>query len=325
VSDLRQNPKGRDCCPVAYNNDPEQLTQILYNDVVDEKARNGEWSFVEVLDQPNLYDETWTGYTGWILSSHIKYIFTFYNYTHSVISEHATIFKRVCYNQGCLPEEVEVRVSFGTWLSVDEVKYGWAKVILPSRQYGYIRSSDIAAFVPKTDEKVIRDFVAQRALRLLGYLYSWGGRSAFDLDIFETGKQFLGVDCSGLVSLLYKSCGIIVPRDSSKQALWVNNVSIDTMQVGDVFFYGIANSSNPVSHVMALFAISPEPEIVQSGYNSTRIYTVLENFGKPFTNLIWGEQLASGDYLTWGSFFPIREWHWANFLLKSLSGIEIEN
>lgn len=47
------------------------------------------------------------------------------------------------------------------------------------------------------------DAVCDTALSFLGVPYRWGGRSAE------------GVDCSGLVSLCYGACGVLLPRDTA--------------------------------------------------------------------------------------------------------------
>jgi cell wall-associated NlpC family hydrolase len=72
---------------------------------------------------------------------------------------------------------------------------------------GHIRSAEVADFV--VGEAAIRSTVVQRSHLLLGAIYSWGGRSAFSLNLFRDGdRQFTGLDCSGFASILYRSCGV---------------------------------------------------------------------------------------------------------------------
>ena len=277
---------------------------------------HGEFSFVEVLTQPNLYNGAWSGYQGYMLSSQLTPLSgKLLAANVSVISPYATLFKRSCILQGCLPEDVEAEVSFGTWFALVSSEDGWGKVILPSGGYGYLRMSDISYFA-KTEEE-IRQMVIERSGRLLGYVYSWGGRSAFSMDVFKTGKQFTGLDCSGMVSVLYRSAGQILPRDSSKQALWAHNVSLADMKPGDPFFYGIANNEEyPVFHIMTLFSKEPTPRLFQSADNATNNLPIEQAFGQPFDSLQWGQALPKGMdpnvRVTWGNFFPIREWKYAD-------------
>jgi hypothetical protein len=154
----------------------------------------------------------------------------------------------------------------------------------------------------------IRHTVTARATLLLGYVYFWGGRSAFSLPLFKIGHQLTGLDCSGLVSILYRSVGMILPRDASKQAMRAKRVALRDLLPGDVFFYGIPNSTtHSVFHVMMLYELSPIPKLVESAPNSTRILPIEKVFGKPFSQLVYGEKLTHGmdpgSYLTWGSFF----------------------
>jgi hypothetical protein len=114
-----------------------------------------------------------------------------------------------------------------------------------------------------------------------------------------------------MVSLLYRSTGHILPRDSSKQALWAHNVSsVSALLPGDPFFF-----SNPsVFHVMTLFAKEPQPRLFQSADNSTNNLPIEEVFGVPFDSLKSGQVLKGGEApgaaVTFGTFFPIREWDW---------------
>ena len=78
--------------------------------------------------------------------------------------------------------------------------------------------------------------LAQTALIFLNSPYLWGGRSMF------------GIDCSGLVQVVYKICGIALPRDASQQ---VNEGAARSFaseaQPGDLAFF--ANPDEEISHV----------------------------------------------------------------------------
>ncbi len=154
-------------------------------------------------------------------------------------------------------------------------------------------------------EAAIRKCVTSRVPVLLGFIYSWGGRSTFSIDTQES--QFSGVDCSGFVSLLYRSCGVVVPRDASKQALVTQNVTTDRLKPGDVFFFGVAGTQHFVGHVLLYFSASPD-QIAESAYNATRILSIERSFGQKLKLLRWGQKLPQGSmnpgqYITWGSFF----------------------
>ncbi len=74
------------------------------------------------------------------------------------------------------------------------------------------------------------------AKALLNSPYLWGGKGVF------------GIDCSGFTQLIYKLCGIHIPRDSyvqAKQGDLINSIS--KTQSGDLAFF--QNDKGKVTHV----------------------------------------------------------------------------
>ncbi len=78
--------------------------------------------------------------------------------------------------------------------------------------------------------------VTALAKSFLNSPYLWGGRSPF------------GIDCSGLVQVVYRITGIDLPRDASQQALTGSTVEfIDHIKPGDLAFFD--NEEGAITHV----------------------------------------------------------------------------
>ena len=93
-------------------------------------------------------------------------------------------------------------------------------------------------FPPGVDDPV------DLARTLLGTPYVWGGLSA------------RGIDCSGLVHLVHRWLGTVVPRDARDQSAVLDPVPVGEVRRGDLYFF--ARPERPVHHV----ALVVEPGVI---------------------------------------------------------------
>jgi len=112
-------------------------------------------------------------------------------------------------------------ISLGTALPVSEAKNGWIGVRLPSGAVAWAEAHRLATHRPPASG----DRIVATALLLLGTPYLWGGTSAF------------GVDCSGLVQLVFGFHGVRLPRDAHQQAEATMPIGAEQPRAGTLAFF----------------------------------------------------------------------------------------
>lgn len=184
----------------------ELVSQLLFGEAVELLDREGEWLLVRCL-----YDQ----YKGWCMRNQLQPV------------PEALALQQPVYLVGEWAQEVgcgghsTMRVPYGS--------------VLPGLQAGVLQWNDLQfhyngtvlaqGAVPYTPAAI-----RAAAEPFLNTAYLWGGRSVF------------GVDCSGLVQILFRLLGIVLPRDAADQSRCGEPVGfLQETRCGDLAFFDDAD------------------------------------------------------------------------------------
>lgn len=198
-------------------------TQLLLDDEVEVTAVSGSWARVTVPDQATPLDAH--GYPVWI-----------------PIRQLTTVAPPDASSAVVVTRPV-ARVGTSSWSL--EVSYGTAMPVLADNGSTYtvglagglVGSVDKTAVATPAQAPVASAIVAA-ARSLVSVPYLWGGTSGF------------GFDCSGLVHIVYKANGVILPRDSDPQSRIGTAVLRANLLPGDLVFF----SSGGVAYHVAIYS-----------------------------------------------------------------------
>lgn len=118
-------------------------------------------------------------------------------------------------------------LTWGNVLAVKDTLQDFYEVIYPDGRSAFILKKEAIGHQEwKQSVTASEQNLVNAAFRMQGLPYLWGGTS------------WKGVDCSGFTRMVYQSNGILLPRDASQQVWAGVEVPFDSLQVGDLLFFG---------------------------------------------------------------------------------------
>lgn len=192
----------------------EMVSQLLFGETITVLSiKNKSWIRVKCD-----YD----GYIGWIDPKMITYIFE---------EDHEKYQHNVAVSLDLTGNLINNNVSFPVLIGSSFANFDGISFKSPLGKHVYNGQVAIA-----TDVSNKAEILTRVARKYLHAPYLWGGRSPF------------GIDCSGLVQVLYKIVGVALPRDASQQVDHGRLVDfVELCQPGDLAYF--CNDSGKIIHV----------------------------------------------------------------------------
>ncbi len=262
VVDLRKEPSES---LNVYFKDPLQESQLLYGEKLFCHEEQGDWLFVEAIEQKKFIQGKWQGYPGWIKRETATPVDEFLKTNLIVQIPWAIIFKE--------PQEdsPELRaVCFGTKLLGLEERGEWWILKLLDGEKGAIQKEAVTP----------RKSMIELGKMFLNAPYHWGGRSAFFPD---QNTPLTSMDCSGFSNLLYRARGIDIPRDAHDQYLASQKIQCSELKEGDLIFSRSASKPDRIDHVLLFVSQDRMMEATMQA-NCIRLVTAEEKFGHSLEN-----------------------------------------
>ncbi|MCS7309167.1 MAG: NlpC/P60 family protein [Armatimonadetes bacterium] len=242
--------------------DSEQVSQTVLGHTVlvqDVPAATEGW----------LQAQTDDGYTGWVRARQVRLLDEGEEYPQTGAVYRVNALWAMVREQPDVQSLHLTIAPLGAWLEGQEWQGDWLRVRLPDGRDGWVEAQEVTSqwvMVTRVGKLRVEGIVVSQgrnaepyavprtgwqnalvytARRLLSVPYLWGGSSPF------------GLDCSGFVQLVYRLCGIVIPRDANLQAEWerTTEVPLADVQPGDLIFFATGDDPHrrTITHVGMTF------------------------------------------------------------------------
>jgi len=266
VADIRKEPIAP---KERYIYDELQATQAIYNEILLCSREIDEWIYVEAIEQKIFsHQNQWQGYPGWVKKDKVACIDKVPECDTLIIKKR----KSPIFLKPSKKSPIIFYAPFGArlWLtgnSLQEDGCIYFEVSLYDKKNAWVNGGD--ANLPKDmrNKKDLRKDIVMMIRLFLGVPYLWGGRSIDE-----------GVDCSGLINLVYRVTNIDLPRDSHDQWMTAKKINSCELKPGDLIFISQKNIYHRINHVMFFTGGDVIIEAYETG-SSVREIKFRERFG----------------------------------------------
>lgn len=256
LAEPTQDYKGK-AAPIIHANVLKNLTtQVLYNEAVElQKEENG-WMQVKLLEQAENISDAPSYVTGWLAASTVVAVDQLPAYNLVIINHLSPLYTQPNANSKTL-----AMLSMGTKFEGRRVAYQWWEVGLPNGTKGFLKDGHVFYFDKEIeDEHALRVMLVRAARKMKGDPFCWFGRSAYNP---KDKHQLTSVGCDGLVDLVYRCCGLLLPRFAQHQYEQGVAINGDQLKPGDLIFY--ATKHGKAHHAMMYMG---NDELLESTFQS---------------------------------------------------------
>lgn len=278
VTDLRREPSQH---PGGYERDFGQESQLILGEKVLVHKEEGDWAFIEAVEQRKWYENAWGGYKGWIQKGHM---------TRGGETEEAdclidAFWQPVHEKPDHFSQVVQVAPMGASFICLDALPEWWV-IKMPDNKTAFVPKKGMVR-LSEARKRGAQELI-ERGRRFENAPYLWGGRSPY---LAGGMGGITSVDCSGLTNLLYRLHGIEIPRDAHDQFLKCKAVNFDELVEGDLVFTADVKKPLRMNHVM-LFAGNDLLLEASMGPKCVRFVKVEDKLGKKLSGVRSGETVG---------------------------------
>lgn len=198
-------------------------SQMLYGTRVIVTGHSGaNWTKVVVPSQPT--DKDQRGYPGWVPTRQLTNTAPASAKTTAIVRTPTAWLWSGWKSSGPSGNRV-MEISYDTKLPVVASTSTYVEVQMIGGRHVSIGRSKVALHAAGTSWGGTGASLVAQARQFLGLQYLWGGTSGF------------GLDCSGLTHSLLAAYGVVIPRDSNRQAVHGTPISSANLRPGDLVFF----------------------------------------------------------------------------------------